>query len=116
MTTCVISLRLPSAVNAALQRSATRADMSVPDCLNWLLRHSFESGQLVGQLADCPEILDAKLDVRIPLGTSEQLKSLAGRLGLPASVYIRKLLYHFYITKSLKYERANGHYALSRTP
>jgi len=113
MTTHVISLRLPSAVNVALARSAASVGLSVPDGLDWLLQYSFANCSLLAPLADCPDFLDAKLDVRIPLATSEQLKLAAGRLGIPVSVYIRKLLYHFYVTKSLKYVQSDSHYTLA---
>ena len=113
MTTHVISLRLPSAVNTALARSAAQVGLSIPDGLDWLLRYSFANCSLLGPLADCPDFLDAKLDVRIPITTSEQLKSASNQLGIPVSVYIRKLLYHFFITKSVKYVPSNGHYTLA---
>lgn len=113
MTTHVISLRLPSAVDAALARSAAQVGLSIPDGLDWLLGYSFANCSLLGPLADCPDFLDAKLDVRIPIATSEQLKTASNQLGIPVSVYIRKLLYHFYVTKNLKYVPSNGHYTLA---
>ncbi len=113
MTTRVISLRIPSAVNAALAQSAASAGRSVSDGVDWLLQNSFSNSRLLLPLADCPECLDAKLDVRIPPATFEHLKSASERMGLPVSVYIRKLLYHFYITKSLRYLASNGHYTLA---
>lgn len=112
-TTHVISLRLPSVTDAAFRRSAANAAMSVSAGLDWLLSNSFTNCQLLFGLADCPEALDAKLDVRIPNATFEQLKSTAHQLGMPVSVYIRKLLYHYYTAKTLKYMRSNGHYTLA---
>ena len=113
MTTHVVSLRLPSIVNAALARSAAQVGLSVPDGLDWLLRYSFANCSLLGPLADCPDFLDTKLDVRIPITTSQQLKSASDQLGIPASVHIRKVLYHFFVTKTLKYVPSNGHYTLA---
>jgi hypothetical protein len=115
-TSRVVSLRLPSAVVAALQRSSADARLSVPDGLDWLLRNSFGNSPLLLPLTDCPDTLDAKLDVRIPPNTAEQLKAIAHDLKVPVSVYIRKLLYHFFVTKELKYVSFNGHYTLSRMP
>lgn len=112
-TTCVISLRLPSVVHAALQRSSAHAGMSVSGGLDCLLRNSFSNFQLVWRLTDCPDALDAKLDVRIAATTFKQLRSVIERLSIPASVYIRKLLYHAFITKNLKFVRSNGHYTLA---
>ncbi len=112
MATHVISLRLPSAVDTALPRSAADAGRSVPDGLDWLLRYSFGNCQLLRQFADCPDVWNAKLDARIPITTLEQLKSAARQLGVSISVYVRKLLYHFYVTKRLKYVDSHGHYTL----
>lgn len=112
MATHVISLRLPSAVDTALRRSAADAGRSVSNGLDLLLRHSFGNCHLLRQLADSPDLWDAKLDARIPSSTFEQLKSAAGQLEVSASVYVRKLLYHFYVTKRLKYVGSDGHYTL----
>ena len=113
MTTHVISLRLPSAMNTALARSAAQVGLSVPDGLDWLLRYSFANCSLLGPLADCPDFLDAKLDVRIPITTSQQLKVASNQMGIPVSVYIRKLLYHFFVTQSVKYVPSDSRYTLA---
>jgi hypothetical protein len=113
MGTSVISFRLPAVVDISLQRSAVEARRSTAGCLDLLLRHSFSNCQLLLDLADCPDVLDVKLDVRIPLATLEQLRSASKQLGTPVSVYIRKLLYHFLITKKLIYVQAEGHYTLA---
>ena len=113
MTTRVISLRLPSAVYAALQRSAVNAHMTVSGGLDWLLVHSFGNCQVVTSLNDCAEVLDAKLDVRVSATTFEQLKAVIGPLNIPVSVYTRKLLYHFFVTKKLRYVQSNGRYTLA---
>jgi hypothetical protein len=113
VVTRVISLRLSSAVDTALRRSAADAGRSLPDVLDSLLRYSFGNCQLLRQLADCPDVWDAKLDARIPITTLEQLRSAAGQLGVSISVYVRKLLYHFYVTKRLQYVRSDGHYTLA---
>jgi hypothetical protein len=109
----VVSLRIPLAVNAALQRSSADARMTVSGGLDWLMRNSFSNWQLLLPLADCREALDAKLDARIPSSTFEQLRSATECLNLPISVYIRKLLYHFYISKKLRYVQSEGHYTLA---
>jgi hypothetical protein len=111
--TRVISLRLPSAVDAALIRSANDAGRSSSSGLDWLVRNSFCNCQLLRKLSDCPDVWDAKLDARVPSGTFEQLKFAAGQLGVPISVYVRKLLYHVYVTKLLKYVKRDGHYTLA---
>ena len=113
MTGRVVSLRLPSAVQAALARSAADAGMSVSGGLDWLLRNSFGNCQLLLPVPDCPDALDAKLDVRIPPATFEQLRRVAEALRISISVYIRKLLYHFFVTKNLRYAQSDGHYTLA---
>ena len=111
--THVVSLRVPAIVNSALARSASNAGLSVSGGLGWLLSNSFDNSQLLFPLADCPDVLDAKLDVRIPRATFEQLKAITDRLSMSISVYIRKLLYHFFVTKRLKYVQSQGHYTLA---
>jgi hypothetical protein len=109
----VISLRLPKALDSALETSAGQAKLSVPGGLDWLLRNSFANCELLGKLADCPDLWDAKLDARIPVSTFGQLRSVCERLGIPVSVYVRKLLYHYYVTKRVKFVGSNGHYTLA---
>ena len=113
MTSYVVSFRLPSAVYAALVQSVANADMSMSGGLDWLLRNSFGNCQVLPPLTDCPDFLDAKLDIRIPPSTFEQLRSATNLLKISQSVYIRKLLYHFYVTKKLRYVQSNGHYTLA---
>jgi hypothetical protein len=109
----VISLRLPSAVDTALARSAASVGRSASSGLDWLLGNSFGNCQLLRLLDDCPEVWDAKLDARIRTKTFEQLKSATEQLGIPISVYVRKLLYHFYMTKRLRYVATDSHYTLA---
>ena len=111
--TRVISLRLPSPLDTALIRSSADAGGSASAGLDWLLRNSFGNYHLLRQLDDCPGIWDAKRDARIHPRTFEQLKVATEQLGVPISVYVRTLLYHFYVTKRLKYVRADGHYTLA---
>jgi hypothetical protein len=111
--TRVISLRLPPAVDRALLRSAADSGRSASSGLDWLLLNSFGNCQLLRQLPDCPDVWDAKRDARIQTSTFEQLKFATEQLGVSISVYVRKLLYHFYVTKRLKYVREDGHYTLA---
>lgn len=114
--TRVISLRLPSAAKTPLERYSARAGLSVASGLNCLLQKSFGNSQLLVSLPDCPDRLDEKLDIRLPLETVEQLKSATCQIRIPVSVYTRKLLYHFYVTKRLRYVPINGHYTLAGRP
>lgn len=111
--TRVTSIRLPSNASSALERATANAGWSVARGLDCLLSYSFDHGELVRQLPDCPDTLDAKLDVRIPSATSERLRTKTGELGIAGSVYIRKLLYHLYVTKQLRYVQSGGRYTLA---
>ena len=113
MSTRVISLRLPPSVDAALEQSSANARISVSGGVDWLLRNSFANCHVLLLLADCPDTLDAKLDVRIPTATFEQLRSVSEQMGIPVSVYTRKLLYHFFVTKKLRYVKQEGRYTLA---
>jgi len=96
-----------------LARSAADARMSLPGALEWLLRNSVENSDLLRGLEDCPERPNAKLDARITGATLDSLRVATAQLRISTSVYIRKLLYHFYVTKRLKYVRSNGRYTLA---
>ena len=113
MTSRVVSRRLPKALTEALERSAARAKLSRSGGLDLLLRCSVGNGELLGCLKDSPDLWDDKLDARIPNSTFENLRSACERLGIPVSVYIRKLLYHLYGTKTLRVAESGGYYTLA---
>lgn len=113
METRVISFRIPGAAVTALEQSAARANVSVARAVDWLVRISFDNFEHLRELGDCPEPCDVKIDARIPMATIESLRSATVQLGISMSVYIRKLVYHFYITKRLRYVESNGRYTLA---
>lgn len=113
MTDHVISVRLSASMDTALRASARNSHLSVPAALDWLLRNSFGNFELLRTLADSSECSNSKLDARIPFQTFEQLELTCRQLGISLSVYIRKLLYHFYITKRVQYLKSDGHYTLA---
>jgi hypothetical protein len=113
MNTRVVSIRLPSAIVAALEQTAAHNRVSISGALAWLLRSSLGNSELLRGLQDCSEYCGAKLDARIPLTTFEPLRAATMQLGMSISVYIRKLLYHFYVTKRLKYIQSEGRYTLA---
>ena len=116
METHVISVRLPHALDGYLRASARNAHLSTAEALDWLLRNSFGNFELLRGLAECREQQDSKLDVRIPNGTFEQLKEVAERLGISISVYVRRLLFHFFVTKRIRYVKSDGRYTLAGQP
>jgi hypothetical protein len=113
MGTRVVSFRLPPVLMESLARSAADAQLSATGALEWLLRNSFEHSEMLGGMEDCRDRPDAKLDARISATTVDSLRAAATQLKVSPSVYIRRLLYHFYVTKQLKYVQSNGHYTLA---
>lgn len=113
MSTHVVSLRLPAVIVEDLAQSAADAQLSVAGALEWLLGNSFGNSDLLRALEDCPERPTAKLDARITKATLDSLRVVTVQLRTSTSVYIRKLLYHVFVTKRLKYVRSNGHYTLA---
>jgi hypothetical protein len=113
MKSQVVSLRLPKSLNADLERSSARAELSKGSGLELLLRHAVTTRELLLKLNDSPDLWDTKLDARISIPTFLQLKSDCEQLGIPVSVYIRKVLYHFYVTKRLHFMESKGRYTLA---
>jgi hypothetical protein len=113
METRVISVRIPRVAVTALEQSAARANVSVARAVDWLARNSFDNSELLRELGDCPEPCNVKVDARISVATIESLRGAAVRLGISMSVYIRQLVYHFYITKKVWYVESDGRYTLA---
>src|SRR5262249_1560850 len=108
LTSFVISLRLSPQIAAAVKGHAAHCKVSPRKLLNWHLRNSFANCDLLQKYSDCFQ-LDSKLDVRLCVDTLDQLTTACRRLGIQRSVYIRKLLYHFYMTRRLHYIQVDGH-------
>jgi hypothetical protein len=113
MATHVISVRLPAPLNAALRASAADARLSVSEALDWLVRNSIENCELLRGLTDSSERRSSKVDVRIRVQTLQQLQAASQKLQVSISVYTRRLLYHYYITKRVLYVQSGGHYTLA---
>jgi hypothetical protein len=116
MKTCVISLRLPSAVVADLEAIAAYNRVSVAAVLDWFLCTSLSHSELLLGLRDCEEHCGRKLDARIPITTSEPLRAVTVNLRISITVYIRKLLYRSCVTKQLRYLQSQGRYTLAYQP
>lgn len=116
MATHVVSVRIPQTVDAALRSSARNSHRSKAEALEWLVRISLSNFELLRQFPDCPGQWNSKLDVRIPAQTCEETKRAAEILGISFSVYIRRLLFHFYITKRIRYAKLDGRYTLAGQP
>jgi hypothetical protein len=116
MKTCVVSLRLPSVVVADLEAIANYNRVSVAAVLDWFLCTSLSHSEVLRELQDCEEHCDRKLDARIPITTLEPLRAATTDLGLSITVYIRKLLYHSFVTKRLRYVQSQGRYTLAYQP
>jgi hypothetical protein len=113
MATKIISVRFSASVDAELRTSAVCAHLSVSGALEWLLRNSIGNFELLRGLPDCTEPRPSKVDARIADHSLEQLRLASQRLGISISVYARRLLYHFYVTKRLFYVKSDGRYTLA---
>jgi hypothetical protein len=113
MPTEIISVRFTASVDAELRASAARARLSASGALEWLLRNSIGNFELLRDLPDSTEPRPSKIDARIADHTLEQLRLASQSLGISISVYARRLLYHFYVTKRLLYVESDGHYTLA---
>jgi antitoxin component of RelBE/YafQ-DinJ toxin-antitoxin module len=113
MATRVVSLRLQASTKSALRASATTARLSLSGALDWLLSNSIGNFELLRELPDSPERWNSKVDARITVQAIEQLNLVSQRLGISISVYARRLLYHFYVTKRLFYVKSGDRYTLA---
>lgn len=87
--------------------------MCVSDALSWLIHNSLANAELLRGMVAPPGQWNAKIDARIPSPTFEELKLNSTKLGISHSVYIRAVLYHFYITKRIYFVKKEGHYTLA---
>jgi len=111
--TNVISVRVSTPVRAALLAHAEQLRRSPADILRALISYSFERVDSLAALADCPDSLDDKFDARIPLELAEKWRSACQAHHLRPSRVVRKLLFHFYVTKKVKVIEEKGHYNLA---
>jgi hypothetical protein len=89
------------------------ARVSIPGALEWLIRNSVSNSELLRDLEDSRDWPDVKVDARIRGATFDSLRGAAAQLQISQSVYIRRLLFHFYITKRVKYVKSEGRYTLA---
>jgi hypothetical protein len=108
-----MSVRVPEVLVRMVRESAKNARLSVSKTLDWLVRNSLSNTQALDGLADCPEELTSKLDIRIPVQTFEQLRAASQTFRISISVYTRVLLYHFYVTKRVFYVKSGDRYTLA---
>ncbi len=111
--TKVISVRVPGAVRAALFAHAAQLGHSPATVLRLFLSYSLQHVDALASLPNCPDTLDGKLDARIPLELAEKLGSACQAHCLSASRVVRKLLFHFYMTKKVKFIKEEGYYNLA---
>lgn len=111
--TKVISVRVPAAVRAALLAHAAQLRRSPADVLQVLISYSLEQVDGLASLADCPDLLDDKFDARIPLELAEKWRTSCQAHRRSPSRVVRKLLFHLYVTKKVKFMGEKGHYNLA---
>jgi hypothetical protein len=86
----------------------------VSEALSWLISASTYNPELAASLPDCRETGPEKLDVRLSDRTFEALRTACGRAGLPMCVYIRRVLFHYSVTNTVRVIKAEGHYTLAK--
>lgn len=111
VTTTVISTRVPSALMQFIRANADRSRMQTPQIVRTILEYSLCGRYEFRGLADAPEFLGAKLDIRMPDELVSNLRVRCARLQIPVSVYVRTILYSYY-AKRLVFVERNGEYTL----
>jgi hypothetical protein len=109
--TRVISIRLARGFEQAIRRNAARSRMTVSSISGLILEHSLGGQYSSSALRDGNEFLDAKLDIRLQRDLVSKLRTEAKRLGVSVSVYIRRILYAYYM-KRLVFIESDGRYTL----
>lgn len=112
----LIWIRLPESVYTEFVGQATRANLAYSEAVEFLIRRSGPGMDIVVGLEDTPDPLSKKLGVRIAHGYVATLEALCRLNQLPVSVYIRKLLYHFLVTKKIWFVQKDDHYTLAFRP
>ena len=111
--TKTVSIRLPSNLAAKFKGDVAGDKMSLSSTFDLMLRLSFNEGEAICALDDCPDALDTKIDVRVPLQTLESVKSICRQHGIPIGAYIRQLLYNFYSTRRVRLVGEGNRYKLA---
>jgi len=110
--TSVLSLRLPRALERTLRDNAAYSRMSVSAIAGLILEHSIGGNYIFSTLPDVPQLLDAKLDLRLSSETIARLRAESHRLNTSISVYSRVILYAYY-SKRLVFIEIGGRYTLA---
>lgn len=109
----LVWFRLPFSAYTAFVQEAARARMGQSETVERLLACCGAGAALVLDLEDSPEVLSHKLGVWLPLGSLARVGAVCNQKQLPVSVYIRKLIYHFLVKKTVWYVKKEGHYTLA---
>jgi hypothetical protein len=109
--TRVVSIRLPTALERTIRLHASRAQAQPSHLAAWVLSHALRGQYSFAALRDCPESLDAKLDIRIAEELISTVRSESARTGVLVSVYIRTIL-HAYYKRRLIFIKTGKRYTL----
>lgn len=109
----LVWFRLPLSAYTTFIQEAARARMGHSETVGRLLACCGAGAALVLDLEDTQELLSHKLGVRLPLGCLASLEAVCNRKQLPVSVYIRKLIFHFLVKKTISYVKKEGRYTLA---
>src|SRR5437016_3679732 len=109
--TVVVSIRVPSALDRAVRTNAHRSRMMASKIVGLILEYSLCGHYNFSRLRDVQEFLGTKLDIRLEDALVSKLRVQADRLQVSVSVYVRTILYSYYL-KRLIFMEKEGDYTL----
>ena len=109
----LVWIRLPQSTYATFVEGVSRAGLGRSEAVELLLNHCGPGAGIMLRLGDTAEMLDSKLGVRLPSDCLATLEAVCTEKKVPISVYIRKLIYHFLVTKKVWFLKEEGHYTLA---
>jgi len=107
----VLSIRMTEVLARAVREEATERKMSLSACVAWIIDIALQDGLDLSPLTDVRELLDGKIDCRLPAEILSRLRPVCRRLRLSSSVYIRTLMYAG-LTGRLRLKQVGGRYTL----
>ena len=107
----VLSIRMTEVLARAVREEAAERKMSLSACVAWIIDIALQDGLDLSPLTDVRELLDGKIDCRLPAEILSRLRPVCRRLRLFSSVYIRTLMYAG-LTGRLRLKQVGGRYTL----
>jgi len=109
--TKTVSIRMPAVLARAVREEAAERQMSVSACVAWIVDITLQGGLDLSALPDASELLDGKIDCRLPAEILSRLRPVCKQFKVSPSVYIRTVMYAG-LTRRLRLEQVGGRYTL----